>query len=102
MDIYKTREQEIHHFGSYCAVVWNLKDKPKKVLDKDSGEIYTVPVAVRDGKPYILFVTVRYDKDRDEFYTSDDNPVVGGLSAGESRKLAEELLLAAEYLESQS
>jgi len=96
MNIYKTTEQEIHHFGDYVGVVWNLVYKDKKLLDVDTGETHTVRVTVKDDEPYILFVSV--NKYNDSYYSDEDSPVDGGFGIEQANNIIVELQQAIEYM----
>lgn len=98
--IYQLSEKEVHMVGDVVGVVWRTETKTKQITGED-GLKYRAEVPVRDGEPYISFFNIREDRDG-EFYEHDDSPVDGGISAEYAKKVADELLLAIEYLKTVS
>ena len=99
MVIYYLDEKEVHMMGDYVGVVWNTRDVTTKTIDAQGRHITTTE-GVRNGSPpYIDFLRIR-DADSDP-YEDDDSPVSGGLTLKEAAKIAQELLLAVEYLKAQ-
>ena len=96
--IYHLENKEVHMFGDYVAVVWNCEQE-KRTLKGEDGIIYRADVPVRNGTPYIDFISLQHDGE--EVYEDDDSPVDGGLNAGQALQVAQELELAARYLEAQ-
>ena len=92
--VYKL-DREIHMVGDSVAVCWNCNRK-MKTIEKD-GVTYKGEVHVRQGTPYIDFVSLR-EYDDGEFFEDEDKPVDGGLSKSCALQIANELKLAYEYI----
>jgi hypothetical protein len=97
--VYEIDNKEIHLMGEYVAVVYNLETrKETKSFEKD-GLTYTanLQTKVRKGDPYIDFVNIK--EDNDGSFWDDEDITVGNMDIECARDVANELLLAAEYLE---
>ena len=86
--------KEVHLFG-HVAVVWNTRTVKKSIKGED-GIIYTADVPVRNGKPYIDFISVR-EKGKDA-WEDDDGSIDGGLNLNHALIVYAELGHAIEYL----
>ncbi len=96
--VYYLPEKEVHMVGDYVGVVWNTRDVTTKTVDPQ-GRRVTTTERVRTGTPYIDFLDIR--EDDGEPFENDDDPVSGGLTMKQAAKIAQELLLAVEYLKAQ-
>ena len=96
--IIEEQNAEIHMFGNYLGVRWNLKTEYKQVTLED-GANTMARVSVRDGKPYIYFGLIKTYSNRG-VGIADDLSVEGGISEKEARTIAVDLVNAADYLKS--
>lgn len=87
---------EVHSFGDYVSVCWNLRYRNKKVKDKETGNSYTIEEPIRGKKPYIDFIWVRTDGE--EYYEDDDSTVEGGFGLQQAEKIILELQEAIVYM----
>lgn len=83
--------------GDVVAICWNAKEVKKAVVA--DGASYYASTWEKAGKPYIDFVGFGMDR-REEYYEKEDSPVDGGIDAEFGKQIANELLLAAAWLES--
>lgn len=97
--IYILDEKEVHMIGEYVGVVWSVTKKQKTIKGED-GVTYRAEVPVRDGDPYIDFISIRednYPNGDTETYEDEDSPVQGGLSVSTAAKIAVEIHEAIQY-----
>lgn len=90
--------KEIHVMGNYVGVCFRIEKKTTRV--RDGNKIVTTDTWNKEEypMPYIDFVWIRMDS-KNEPYVDDDSPVDGGLSTKEANQLANELILAIQYIE---
>lgn len=101
--IYQLDEKEVHMMrgensiikGS-IGVVWNCKDVVK-ILKGEDGIEYKATVPVRNGKPYIDFLSIR-EYTKGEYLEDEDSPIRGGISPEFAAILIEELQWAIDYI----
>lgn len=89
--------REVHMVGEYVGVCWSTRTTHDTIMHR--GKPVRVPVVSRSGDPYIDFPWVRQGSEGD-YYEDDDKSVdpCEFLPEG-ARQLANELLLAAAYIE---
>lgn len=89
-------EQEVHIIDNskFVTVCWNIEMK-KETTEKD-GIIYSVMTPIREGKPYINFISLA--KFESQSYINKRNTVEGGLSLSNTLIVIEELKKACDYI----
>jgi|SRR3990172_4918823 len=90
--IYFLNEKEVHMFGDYVGVVWNLRIQRQKFKGED-GLIHISESKVR-GKPYIDFIIISQEGNKDPW----EEPYEGGLYLNDAIKVSKELKEAIRYL----
>ena len=95
--IYILDEKEVHMIGNYVGVVWNVTKKQKTIKGED-GVTYRAEVPVRDGDPYIDFISIR-EYDNDTPVEDEDSPVEGGLNTKAAAQIITELYDAISYID---
>ncbi len=96
--IYYLEEREVHMVGDCVGVVWNTK-RQKKQSQQANGQPFTIIAPERDGEPYIDFVGTMEDDD-EGIYEDDETAITHGMDSETALRVAKELVLAVEYLQS--
>jgi hypothetical protein len=89
------RSTELHMFGQYVSVCWNIVTRTTVRLE--NGARLVENLTRRVGHPYLNLIMVRSDSEGD--YVDDDSPGAGGFTASFARGIATDLVRAAEYME---
>jgi len=96
---------EVHTFGVYVGVCWELTKKEKTVFI--DGEKYTKEVMIRKTNfdPYIDFISIRKFegmKKKSELWPDETCSVEGGISVFSAKKVIAELQTAIAYIKEQT